>query len=145
MGGASGGTGEARRFFVAWRWRLGWVAGLVATASGIHSLGDWRDAESVYAGVIAITAAGLLFLNSWNARRPLVEIAGSELRYRPRHTSAQCLRQSLAEVFAAKMRDGSRSLVLSTRTGEAAVPLSPLSRGDREAVVAEILRRIRRP
>ena len=121
-------------------------AGLVVALSGIHSLGQWREAESFYTGVIAITAAVILCVGSWNARRPLVEIAGSELVFRPRYTSPQRLRQSLAEVFGAEARRGSRSLELRTRAGETiAVPLAPLSRSDREAVVAEIRRKIRRP
>ena len=146
MGGEGGGSGAARRFFVAGHCRLGWVAGLVVAASGIHSLGQWREAESFYTGVIAITAAVILCVGSWHARRPLVEIAGSEVVFRPRYTSPQRLRQSLAEVFGAEARPGSRSLELHTRTGDAIpVPLAALSRSDREAVVAEIQRRIRRP
>src|SRR5215470_1162648 len=131
MGGeGGGGSSETRRFFVAGHCRLGWVAGLVVAASGIHSLGQWREAESFYTGVIAITAAVILCVGSWHARRPLVEIAGSELVFRPRYTSPRRLRQSLREIFDAEARRGSRSLELLTRAGE--------------AVVAEIERRIRR-
>ena len=46
-----------------------WAAGVMAAASGLYALHQWRDAEHVLTGVIAITAGVHLCLGALGAGR----------------------------------------------------------------------------